>query len=173
MPSLLRRWHWVHKDLVVQCIHTPNLGSPNWHFFSLHSHVPKYPKNSNYVLSRGARPLRGAAEWKIWIHHLWPPVEPAMSQLGSYARSQPFHFCESLQAHAQGGQEVGCHCYDACPTGANLIVALCWSGKLGMIMFIHVYTVDTVTCTSPCRCSWPCQETMYLETCDHSSLELH
>jgi len=23
------------------------------------------------------------------------------------------------EAHAQGGQEVGCHCYDACPTGAN------------------------------------------------------
>ena len=80
------------------------------------------------------------AEWKIWIHHLWPPVEQAINQRSS-ARSQPFHFCESLQAHAQGGQEVGCHCYDACPTGANLIVALCWSGKLRMIMFIHVYTV--------------------------------
>lgn len=23
------------------------------------------------------------------------------------------------EVHAQGGQEVGCHCYDACPTGAN------------------------------------------------------
>jgi len=24
-----------------------------------------------------------------------------------------------FEAHAQGGQEVGCHCFDACPTGAN------------------------------------------------------
>ena len=31
--------------------------------------------------------------------------------------------CEDLdmfQAHAQGGQEVGCHCYDACPTGSRV-----------------------------------------------------
>ena len=51
---------------------------------------PKYPKNSsNYVLSRGARPLRGAAEWKIWIHHLWPPVD------SSWASYEPaWKLCE-------------------------------------------------------------------------------
>lgn len=177
MPSLLRRWHWVHKDLVVQYIHIPNLGSrPNWYLFSLHSHVPKYPKNSsNYVLSRGARPLRGAAGR---VEDLDSPFVAS-----SWASYKPAKFCEksafpllrvlagSCTRRARGWLSLLWRlpywCKSYCCT------LLVWKTAND-----HVYTclyglVYTVTCTSPCRCSWPCQETMNLETCDHSSLELH